>query len=59
MVIRTLVDGGLIMEDKSKKREESVVLTSANSPELARKIKEASKKYMVRNYNIYKALENK
>ena len=57
--MRNYLKGGFTMEEKTKKTEERVILTSANCPELARKIKEASKKYMVRNYNIYKALENK
>ena len=47
------------MKQEIKKKEGRIVLTSENSPELAKRIREASKKYMERNYNLYKALENK
>ncbi len=35
------------------------VITSANNKELAQKIKEASKRIMKQNYQLYKDLENK
>lgn len=35
------------------------VITSRNSPELARKIQEVSAKILKKNYHLYKELENK
>nr|WP_295805398.1 hypothetical protein [uncultured Veillonella sp.] len=42
-----------------KNHHQPIIITSANSKELAQKIKKISKQVMVRNYKLYKALENK
>lgn len=44
---------------KSNHGQKHRVLTSANSQELAERIKQASEKILARNYNLYKRLENK
>lgn len=44
---------------KLTKEPERKILTSANCPELADKIKAVSARVMERNYKLYKALENK
>ena len=35
------------------------IMTSANSKELAKRIKDISRQVLKRNYKLYKALENK
>jgi len=42
-----------------KNHNQPIIITSANNKELAQKIKKVSKQVMVRNYKLYKALENK
>lgn len=47
------------MEAVNNSSTNKKIITSANNKELAQKIKEASKRIMKQNYQLYKDLENK
>lgn len=47
------------MDNKPEASNTSHIQTSKNNPALAKKIREASKKIMKQNYQLYKDLENK
>lgn len=47
------------METVNNNSTSKKIITSANNKELAQKIKEASKRIMKQNYQLYKDLESK
>lgn len=46
-------------EKTQSKQSKQRIITSQNSPELAKRIRQASAAILKRNYNLYKELENK
>lgn len=47
------------MKNQKQQKEERIILTSENCPELAAAIEQASKEILEENFELYKALENK